>query len=404
MFDFLRRDWRQSVELEDVCIYPQTSESRPPQVQGGVRHKNLPRAFHHVRHLNRQALGTDHDWLESQPLPSEKLEGHGLFGGTFFNHFGHFMAESLHRLWAWHESKGCYDYIAIVPQVDKPHVKPSADGLLGFQRQALEYLGIPLDKLRLIKSPVVAEHLTVPAQASILGQRRARAKGYTAFMAEREAQFFARYQPTTATPPERIYVSRSPYLSRGSYAGERYVEQMLAEDGYYILRPEAMPLAEQLHYYRQAKQIVFAEGSAIHTTELLGTFEAEVAVILRRRNSYRQWVPLLHKRCGRLAVFKDAATLPHLAVKKDGAPAESQSLTVIEPSSLAKFLQQKGFTRRQNFDERAFWQMEAADIARYLLTVRLNQTFANGMMEANLKAFRQALLQRPNPYLKDAPL
>jgi hypothetical protein len=405
VFDFLRRNWRQTIELENAYLYPLTRGSSPETVEGGVWHPDLPNSFHHVSHLDRAAQGTAKEWLERQEPPKTSMSGHGLYAGPFFAHYGHFVAECIHRLWAWHEEPGKFDYIASFPAIRHPRFQPAnPQSLFDFQRPVLEYLAIPIEKLLPIQEAVIAEHITVPAQASILGQRGARARGYTGYMAERGARFFAGYQPKNAAPPERIYVSRSSYLTTGSFAGERYIEQLLADEGFHVMRPEAMPLAEQLHYYRNAKQLIFAEGSAIHTTELLGTLKAEVAILLRRRHSYKQWIPLVNKRCKRLKIFAKCDQLPSLAINKNGEDVTPTALTIVDAPALAGFLRQNGFAKLPTFSPSGFWQMEAADIARYLVTLNLRHTFEQDATTEKLKAFRKALAANENPYLSNTPL
>ena len=62
-------------------------------------------------------------------------------------------------------------------------------------------------------------------------------------------------------------------------AGEPYLEDVLRRSWVRVLRPETVPLAEQLRNYRAATDIVFAEGSALHALQLLGRVDADVAVL-----------------------------------------------------------------------------------------------------------------------------
>ena len=88
-------------------------------------------------------------------------------------------------------------------------------------------------------------------------------------------------------PVERVpalYVSRAGMAAR--FAGETYLELVLQEAGVHTMRPETLPLLEQIRNYRAARRIIFAEGSAVHVLQLLGRVDADVGVIVRRGGTH----------------------------------------------------------------------------------------------------------------------
>lgn len=68
--------------------------------------------------------------------------------------------------------------------------------------------------------------------------------------------------------------------------GENYLCSILENDGFKVIYPEELSIFEQLRIYYNAKILVFTEGSAIHTLQLLGRVPTKVYVINRRRGSY----------------------------------------------------------------------------------------------------------------------
>jgi hypothetical protein len=85
--------------------------------------------------------------------------------------------------------------------------------------------------------------------------------------------------------PERLYVSRSALgPGRGGLIGEDRLEACLAAEGYEVFHPEQHDLATQIARYKAARQIVAAEGSALHLFAFVARGDQDVAVIVRRRS------------------------------------------------------------------------------------------------------------------------
>lgn len=79
-----------------------------------------------------------------------------------------------------------------------------------------------------------------------------------------------------------IYISRGGLnLTQSAFAGERYLEHCITLSGGYVFRPESQPLEDQLKVYLGAKELIFAEGSAIHLCQLLGRFSANIDILNR---------------------------------------------------------------------------------------------------------------------------
>ena len=109
-----------------------------------------------------------------------------------------------------------------------------------------------------------------------------------------------------------VYISRAGLnVTKASFAGERYLEHCINQSGGYVFRPELSPLEDQLKLYLRARELIFAEGSAIHACQLLGRFTANVDVLSRnenfniispiisnRANSYRNVYAVKHVICG----------------------------------------------------------------------------------------------------------
>ena len=207
-------------------------------------------------------------------MPEGKIatrKGTWLWGGVLWMHFGHFMVESLARLWALEEVGEEIDGILFVPK--RPR---NGSEVLDYQRALVAAMGT--DKpLVCVEAPERVERLIVPGQGFGLGAMVGGTDAFRAAVSRR----FGRDIP--AEGPEKLYISRSLLPSgRGNLIGEAELEAHLAADGYTIYHPEKHDIRHQIATYKAARKVVAAEGSALHLFAMVGNAEAEVAMIVRR--------------------------------------------------------------------------------------------------------------------------
>ena len=134
------------------------------------------------------------------PLPqAEPLAGRWLWAGVRMEHFGHFLMESLGRLWALDhvEAEG----ILFIPE-DGFRPEKGERELAGWQKRLLELLGIDLP-VKLLTAPVQVETLVVPGQGFGLGPLIGGTQAFREFIQGRFAKDIA------AEGPEKLYLSRS---------------------------------------------------------------------------------------------------------------------------------------------------------------------------------------------------
>ncbi|MFC3613379.1 glycosyltransferase family 61 protein [Lutimaribacter marinistellae] len=227
------------------------------------------------RHCARGAL-----WRKFRPLTilpempetePDVLKGRWLWGGVLWAHFGHFLVESTSRLWALDRIEGDIDGVLFIPK--RPRV---GDAVRGFQRDYLDLMqaGLPIE---VATNPVRVEQLIVPGQGFGLG---AITRGTPAFRSAIRNRFGRGIEPDGAS---RLYISRSALgLGKGGLLGEERLEDHLRAEGYEIFHPEKYTLATQIARYKAARQVVAADGSALHLFAMVGRAEQQVAMILRR--------------------------------------------------------------------------------------------------------------------------
>lgn len=203
--------------------------------------------------------------------------------GAIVNHFGHqiadFSTRILHTRTAYPKAKllfSCQESAQCRTLAQTPAVF----------RSVLEWYNLCHDDIKIITEPTLVDELLVAPQAEQLIN----------YAPSAEPSTLACYGPSLAyldladehvekklykRPPQTvIFVSRAGV--KVHFAGEAYLEHLLRATGIKVLRPETLPLNEQLAEYASAKQLIFTEGSALYGLQLLGRAVGHVHVLARR--------------------------------------------------------------------------------------------------------------------------
>lgn len=201
----------------------------------------------------------------------EELPGTWMFMGPLFGHFGHFLVESICRIWAVDALRGKIDGILYVPKFqNRPEYVASV------YRPFLQALGVDLP-MRNIEDPTRVERLYVPRQGFGMFQMIEGAPEFRAFIKAHAGKSIA---PEGA---EKIYISRSELPgARGSILAEKRLECWLEAEGYTPYHPQKHSHAEQIAAYRAARQIIGVDCSPLHLLALVGDADQRTAIIARR--------------------------------------------------------------------------------------------------------------------------
>ncbi|WP_135502234.1 glycosyltransferase family 61 protein [Roseovarius aestuariivivens] len=206
------------------------------------------------------------------PAGARRLPGRFLFAGPARAHFGHFLLESLGRLWPLTEDAVPPDGLLFLP--------PRADISLGpLQSQHAGLFDALCPGLPQIATtePVVVEELIVPGQAFGHGPWITGTPAFRALMRSRLESAFP------ADGPERLYISRSRLRGAEKLVdGEARIEKLMRRAGYTVFHPERHDIATQVARYRAARWLVGPDGSAFHLAACVVVPGTRVGVIQRR--------------------------------------------------------------------------------------------------------------------------
>ena len=242
-------------------------------IKTAVFRDNEGKICQHIHNFNAQEV-LSKDFL--------KIQDTCLYGGFLYNHFGHFLVESLGRLWAYKYVKELDPYICFYV----PWGVPDYLDKNNYVNQTLTGFKIPLKKLIFFNDLIQLKKVIIPHQK----YDYCRNPDY--IFSEFIKNFsFDESVPEGFENADKIYVSRAnlPFASsnnciHGRAIGEITFEQYLLSNGYQIFYPELYSLFQQLTVYNNAKKIIFSSGSALHTCILIPNFQADVAIISRYSN------------------------------------------------------------------------------------------------------------------------
>jgi capsular polysaccharide biosynthesis protein len=206
------------------------------------------------RHLRRRK-----DFTRANPVRMEAarnaplLPGRYLYLGWFFNHYGHFMLESLSRCWPLTEKPRfdgyLYHFHARNPQ-------PSAR-LFDF----LDLLDIPREKLHFITRDIRVEELHIPTQQAVLSRAISPEMLHLYQLLGKRA--WEREKPPVS--PSKLYLSRRLLPPDMRHACNEYLlERHFHDQGYQIFHPQLHSPRAQLARFYPSTHLAGLEGSGLH--------------------------------------------------------------------------------------------------------------------------------------------
>lgn len=393
--------------LEHATVRPMLADDTPLSISGGVSHIELDLKFHQYRGApiaeNKTALdlATDIDTLPEGLKTGKKVQGAYIFGGPIFNNFGHFIAECIHRCWVYEFAQKelglKIDAVIFTPQVRRRFswFRTKTYKLPTVYVDILNYLGIPAEKITCAFTPKIFTKLIVAQQASYF---RGQAEPQSAYLEYLERCFAKASVNTTAPSHKKLYVSRRDFSLRGAYAGEQYIQQFLETQGFEPYYPEQHSIISQLVTYKQAQEIIFAEGAALHILELVGKLNAKVSVLCRRSRSKSVFSPILGARIKMLCFMTNVVTLPSLFFdnneQKKGA--NGSAISVLNTQTLVDFLHTSHNLNTDTFNQNNFNQAVKADVDNYLAHYSKNVDEKQPHKIEAIEKFNQACLKHFN--------
>jgi len=193
--------------------------------------------------------------------PREIIKGEAIYAGLLFNHFGHFILESLSRLW----------YIKFHPDI--PIIWKSTESELNrWQNDILKLLRIN-NPIIIVKRPTVVEKLIIPKPGYIIQN----------YFDERQCKELGSIKPNEIIKGKKLYITRSGLNKKGGgkFSNELEFENLLMKRGWKIFHPQKSSIQNQLDEISSSEIVLGIEGSAFHSIVFFQEIKTKFFVIVR---------------------------------------------------------------------------------------------------------------------------
>lgn len=186
-----------------------------------------------------------------------------IYGGILFGrHFGHFLTETMSRLWWLMDSALSAD--SDVPILFRLAGRNRHDRceMAAFATSVLRKLGIS-ERVLIPTEPVTVEECIIP-HAAIVNNHSVHVE-YITLMRELGGRLLNGNVCSTGRGSRKLYLSRSRLPARTrKLANEKQLEVILRRAGYDIVHPQELRIEEQVRLFHEAKEVVGPIGSAFH--------------------------------------------------------------------------------------------------------------------------------------------
>ncbi|PZO21741.1 MAG: hypothetical protein DCF25_04680 [Leptolyngbya foveolarum] len=294
--------------------------------------------------------GSPSDDLPSRPNDIfEKTEDLSIWGGAICTHFGHQIADFSTRIL---QSKTAYPNAQFLFSAKSDAKITTIEQTPPFFRSILDWYDLKPDQVKIVSQPLLVRQLLVAPQAEQLSNCGPSSEYLDLMDAHVDRKL------TLPSRQGTVFVSRAGLKAR--FAGEFYLEQLMQENGIKIIRPETMPLKQQLAEYSCADRLIFSEGSAVHGLQLLGRSLGEVQII-NRRPRHQLAKNALKARAKSLAYVDLVQGVLH-GFTTFGTAKSWNALTVLKEEALVDYLHSLSPKLKQHWNHSAYIEHRDRDV------------------------------------------
>jgi hypothetical protein len=261
--------------------------------------------------------------------PERVIEDEVVYLGWCFQHFGHFLMETLARTWILDEIDPS---IKVIFHTKLPRIASGQKPLSGATKRILELFGIPLDRIIFPQESTRLRRVIVPESLHELSY------GSHERFPRRYRQVASSIAGDATSSAQPVYLSRRllPGHLR-QIVGEFELEEVLRENGFLIAYPETMAIEDQIRLINRHAHIFTTVGSAAYN----------VLFALHR--------PRLHLLTSGVpradyfltpAVAETPATFCNF-LGRGGRPAINKTPTIVELIKCVDYLDSHGFLKKR---------------------------------------------------------
>jgi len=201
----------------------------------------------------------------------QELTGAYIYAGLLIGHFGHFVLESLARIW----------FIKLHPDVPVLWVAAHRQSeLSAYQKEILSLLKVK-NPIHILTEQSKIEELIVPQTGYMVSSE----------FSAMQKQALKVLGPVRLKPGKRLWFSRKD-VRNGRFLNEYILEEYLASEGWIIYQPEKYSILEQLSYIQDAEHLAGIEGSAHHLLILLPGYQGKISIFPRGPKINGDYLPI----------------------------------------------------------------------------------------------------------------
>lgn len=190
-----------------------------------------------------------------EPKEIDRSDETVIFSGDLNNHFGHFIQDSMSRLWYAAQNKDKNYKVAILKNAHWHW--PESSLKTSYHLKFLNLIGISNDRILIIDRPTQFKRVIVPKQSIYWSE------GYNKDLAS--IVYDAARNRVAPKTDKRIYLSRTKFEEQEIF-NEKYFEKYFSNQGFKVIYPEQLPLEEQVAYMAGADEIACTYGTLSHWT------------------------------------------------------------------------------------------------------------------------------------------
>lgn len=211
--------------------------------------------------------------------PNQFIEQTGIFAGILHDHYGHFILNSLSRLWIVRQFPDLPLLWICATSKENQYQWMGANQLNVWQTEILSILNITNPHV-FIETPTQIEKLILPEYGSITGQ----------FLHPEYIHFLESFQSSKVTPDKHCWLSRSK-LDKDvkGLIQESYLEDKLKHLGWEIFHPQQHSVKEQLSYLSSCEKVAGPKGSAFYFSLLIRDLKSKLHLVNARNYQYKDF-------------------------------------------------------------------------------------------------------------------
>ncbi|MBR2286437.1 MAG: glycosyltransferase family 61 protein [Alphaproteobacteria bacterium] len=243
-----------------------------------------------------QYRGKNHQFIpKSVPHDAPYIDSVAVLVGNIYPHFGHFLVEQMNRLFG-----------AINQPRDIKYIFMDNRGI-GAQNFVYEFMaafGVDKNDIIILNKSARFKKLYIPSQT--LNIKNAIIDNQMPLGYQKMAQ------NTTGGGYDRVYMSRAKLPQTIRTIGEEKIQKIFEKNGYKIIYPEQMSIAEQIAAVRDARYLAGCAGTALHWAFFMKP--GGTVITLKRnleRDKFVQTQHMFNSVCGLKSIFVWASVEPH---------------------------------------------------------------------------------------------